>query len=123
MRLILNPSRFEFPSLIIGNRIGLQISPFTLPAESKTSEHNNKQSILTWNSKYSSLLYNSIVLYFHGITVVDKAYLLDCEMIEEIRFLLNYQMDSVNPMALILVGQTELRDKLKFAKYPERNCR
>lgn len=51
------------------------------------------------------------------VTVIDEAHLLDREMMEEIRFLLNYQMDSVNPMALILVGQTELRDKLKFAKY------
>ena len=51
------------------------------------------------------------------VTVIDEAHLLDREMMEEIRFLLNYQMDSVNPMALILVGQNELRDKLKFAKY------
>ena len=51
------------------------------------------------------------------VTVIDEAHLLDREMMEEIRFLLNYQMDSVNPMALILVGQNELRDKLKFARY------
>ena len=51
------------------------------------------------------------------VTVVDEAHLLDREMMEEIRFLLNYQMDSVNPMALILVGQNELRDKLKSTRY------
>ena len=51
------------------------------------------------------------------VTVIDEAHLLHREMMEEIRFLLNYQMDSVNPMALILVGQTELRAKLKFARY------
>ena len=35
----------------------------------------------------------------------------------EIRFLLNYQMDSMSPMALILVGQNELWDKFKLLRY------
>ena len=37
---------------------------------------------------------------------------------QEFRFLLNYQFDSVSPMALILVGQSELWDtKLKLQRY------
>lgn len=51
------------------------------------------------------------------ITVVDEAHLLAKETLEEIRFLLNYRMDSMNPMALILVGQNELWDKLKLQRY------
>jgi len=51
------------------------------------------------------------------VCIVDEAHLLDKETLEEIRFLLNYQMDSVSPMALILVGQNELWDKLKLQKY------
>lgn len=51
------------------------------------------------------------------VTVIDEAHLLDREMMEEIRFLLNYRMDSMNPMALILVGQNELLDKLKYSCY------
>ena len=51
------------------------------------------------------------------ITVVDEAHLLAKETLEEIRFLLNYKMDSSNPMALILVGQNELWDKLKLQQY------
>ena len=47
------------------------------------------------------------------VVVVDEGHLLDKEMLEEIRFLLNYKMDSENPLALILSGQTELWDKLK----------
>lgn len=38
------------------------------------------------------------------VTIVDEAHLLDKETLEEIRFLLNYKMDSLNPMALVLVG-------------------
>lgn len=56
----------------------------------------------------------------HGImpvAIVDEAHLLGREMLEEIRFLLNYKMDSKSPMALILAGQTELWEKLKLQSY------
>lgn len=51
------------------------------------------------------------------ITIVDEAHLLAKETLEEIRFLLNTKMDSHQPMALILVGQNELWDKLKLQRY------
>lgn len=51
------------------------------------------------------------------VTIVDEAHLLAKETLEEIRFLLNYKMDSQQPMALILVGQNELWDKLKLQRY------
>jgi type II secretory pathway predicted ATPase ExeA len=41
---------------------------------------------------------------------VDEAHLLDKEMLEEVRFLLNFKMDAQSPMTLILVGQSELWD-------------
>jgi type II secretory pathway predicted ATPase ExeA len=51
------------------------------------------------------------------VAIVDEAHLLGREMLEEIRFLLNFKMDSQSPMALILSGQTELWDKLKLQSY------
>ena len=51
------------------------------------------------------------------VVIVDEGHLLSKEMLEEIRFLLNYKMDSENPLALILAGQTELWDKLKLQAY------
>ena len=48
------------------------------------------------------------------VIVVDEAHLLSHEMLEEIRFLLNMEMDSKSSCALILVGQSELRSKLKL---------
>ena len=60
------------------------------------------------------------IIRLHGkrvVTVVDEAHLLDKETLEEIRFLLNYRMDSLNPMALVLVGQKELWDKLRLQRY------
>lgn len=51
------------------------------------------------------------------VTIVDEAHLLAKETLEEIRFLLNTKMDSHQPMSLILVGQSELWDKLKLKHY------
>ena len=52
------------------------------------------------------------------ICVLDEAHLLEKETLEEFRFLLNYRFDSESPMALILVGQTELWDqKLRLQRY------
>ncbi len=52
------------------------------------------------------------------VCILDEAHLLDKETIEEFRFLLNYRFDSMSPMALVLVGQTELWDtKLKLQRY------
>ncbi len=52
------------------------------------------------------------------VFILDEAHLLEKETLEEFRFLLNYRFDSMSPMALILVGQTELWDKkLKLQRY------
>ena len=48
------------------------------------------------------------------VIIVDEAHLLSREMLEEIRFLLNLRMDSYSSLALILIGQTELRDAFKL---------
>lgn len=56
----------------------------------------------------------------HGVqpvVVVDESHLLDREMLEEVRFLLNFKMDAQSPMALILVGQSELWDRLRLQSY------
>lgn len=51
------------------------------------------------------------------VAIIDEAHLLAKETLEEIRFLLNYKMDSMSPMSLILVGQNELWDKLRLQQY------
>lgn len=51
------------------------------------------------------------------VAIVDEAHLLDRDMLEEVRFLLNRNMDSTSPLALILVGQTELWDRLERQAY------
>ena len=51
------------------------------------------------------------------VVVVDEAHLLDREMLEEVRFLLNFKMDAQSPMALILVGQSELWERFQLQAY------
>jgi type II secretory pathway predicted ATPase ExeA len=51
------------------------------------------------------------------VIIIDEAHLCDMEMLTEIRFLLNFDMDSHSPMSLILVGQSEIRDILKKQVY------
>ncbi|XYG86283.1 AAA family ATPase [Heyndrickxia coagulans] len=56
----------------------------------------------------------------HGVqpvVIVDEAHLLAREMLEEVRFLLNFKMDAQSPMSLILVGQSELWDRLRLQSF------
>jgi type II secretory pathway predicted ATPase ExeA len=56
--------------------------------------------------------------YKRTVTViVDEAHLLERETLEEIRFALNTDMDSANPMSLVLVGQSELWDRLRMQAF------
>lgn len=57
------------------------------------------------------------IQHLQPVVVVNEAHLLDREMLEEVRFLLNYKMDAESPMALILVGQGELWEKLQLHAY------
>ena len=57
------------------------------------------------------------IQHLQPVVVVDEAHLLDREMLEEVRFLLNFKMDSQSPMTLILVGQSEFWDKLSLQTY------
>ncbi len=62
----------------------------------------------------------AVIRAVHGkrvVTMIDESHLLERDTLEELRFLLNYNMDSQNPMALILSGQNELWDKLNKQAY------
>ncbi len=51
------------------------------------------------------------------VIVIDEGHLLSPALLEEIRFLTNFHMDSASPMALCLVGQTELRQRLRLQTF------
>jgi type II secretory pathway predicted ATPase ExeA len=52
-----------------------------------------------------------------ALLVVDEAHLLPPELLEQLRFLLNEDMDSTSLLTLVLLGQTDLAHKLRFAPY------
>lgn len=51
------------------------------------------------------------------VVTIDEAHLCDREILTEIRFLLNFKMDSYSPMGLIILGQSELREMLRKPVY------
>lgn len=60
-------------------------------------------------ARFLQLAENSHII---PVIIIDEAHLLSSSMLEETRFLLNNNMDSNNPMSLVLVAQSELREKL-----------
>jgi len=78
-----------------------------------------KPSLYRSDGKHKMLSVLEAMLGNHQtpVIIIDEAHLLSHEMLEETRFLLNYKMDSRNPMALIIVGQNELRAKLSKEIY------
>lgn len=57
------------------------------------------------------------------VLVVDEAQHLRPELLEDLRLLTNYEMDSQNRLCLILVGQAELRRRLSMAVHEALNQR
>ncbi len=51
------------------------------------------------------------------VLVIDEAHNLRSDVLEDLRLLTNYQMDSENRLCLLLVGQAELRRRLSMAVY------
>ena len=51
------------------------------------------------------------------VLIIDQAHLLSASMLAEVRFLTNFQFDSLSPFALILVGQPELRATLRLRAF------
>jgi general secretion pathway protein A len=57
------------------------------------------------------------------VLIVDEAQLLRSEVLEELRLLTNYAMDSENRLCLLLAGQTELRRRVAMAVHESLNQR
>jgi type II secretory pathway predicted ATPase ExeA len=53
----------------------------------------------------------------YALLIVDEAHLLPPDLFDQLRFLLNEDMDSASLMSLVLLGQPDLAHKLRFAPY------
>ncbi len=51
------------------------------------------------------------------LLIVDEAHLLPHDLFDQLRFLLNDEMDSASLLTLVLLGQPNLAQKLRFAPY------
>jgi general secretion pathway protein A len=61
--------------------------------------------------------------HMRPILIVDEAHHLRSDVLEDLRLLTNYEMDSQNRLCLLLVGQTELRRRLCMAVHEALNQR
>jgi general secretion pathway protein A len=57
------------------------------------------------------------------VLIIDEAHHLRSDVLEDLRLLTNYAMDSENRLCLVLVGQTELRRRLSMAVHEALNQR
>lgn len=51
------------------------------------------------------------------VLIVDEGHLLSSDQLEQLRILTNFEMDSVSPLALVLLGQPALRRRLKLGSF------
>ena len=65
----------------------------------------------------------SIEARMRCLLIVDEAHALRSEVLEELRLLTNYAMDSENRLCLLLCGQTELRRRVAMAVHEPLNQR
>ncbi|HHW47739.1 MAG TPA: AAA family ATPase [Clostridiaceae bacterium] len=85
---------------------GLLISLGEEPSHKKvTMFHQIQQAI-------ASLYYNQKIT---PVIMLDEVQLLSNSILEELRLLFNFKMDSENPFILILSGQSQIRNKLQLA--------
>ncbi len=82
------------------------------------TENINNDTKIDSVHAFNDLLYKNYELNKNTIIIVDEAQLIeDTKMFEEIRLLLNFQMNDQFLLTLILMGQPELRDKV--SKIPQ----
>ncbi len=75
-------------------------------------ERNRAAAYRAIHSEVSRLALESKI---HPVFVIDEAHHLRNEVLEDLRLLTNYAMDSERRLCLLLVGLTELRRRLKMA--------
>lgn len=59
----------------------------------------------------------------YPLLIIDEAHLLPSDLFDQLRFLLNHDLDANSLLTLILVGQPDLAAKLRFAPYQALNQR
>lgn len=98
--IIFNP---KLPALELINEIANQLSGDTSSLLSKTDAIHNINEILYRNEKENK----------HTVVIIDEAQsILDEDSFEELRLLLNFQLNDKFLLTIFLLGQLELREKI-----------
>ena len=69
----------------------------------------------------NDMLYNTVQVNRHTVIIIDEAQVAQDDIFEELRLLLNFQLNDRFPFTLLLVGQPELREKIdRFPQLKQR---
>ena len=105
LRDTLNPQRYR---MLYVSESKLTPSNFYMIVLEQLGVHAGHSSAIAKQQLHEQLAVLKAVHDVSVVCVVDESHLLSFAMLEEIRFLLNTEFDSVSPLALILAGQPEL---------------
>lgn len=108
LRDTLNPQRYR---MLYVSESKLTPSNFYKIVLEQLGVHAGRSSAIAKQQLHEQLAVLKAVHDVRVVCVVDESHLLSFAMLEEIRFLLNTDFDSVSPIALILAGQPELWKK------------
>jgi general secretion pathway protein A len=76
----------------------------------ETAKKNNKSELL---HKLEDILYRNMNYKKHSVIIIDEAQAIkDESTFEELRLLLNFQLNEMFLLTLLLIGQPELKDKI-----------
>ena len=103
----MDPSKFRFVYLSesrMSPRIFYQEVLYQLDTEPGFLQATAKRRFVDFYQKHHVL----------PVIIIDESQELSTAMINELRFVINFDMDSLSPLALILTGQPELRDRVKL---------
>lgn len=90
----------------MGFNRGLLMALGEIPANIKVTMFYQIQQVIT------SLYYDQKIT---PVIMLDEIQLVSNSILEDIRLLFNFKMDSVNPFILILAGQPRIRNKLSLS--------
>lgn len=106
----LPPSKFEF-SMVVNPRLdSTDLLKEILLQFNRSIETANKSALL---DELNTTIYQNAEKGKHSILILDEAHSVNNkESLEELRLLLNFQLNTYFPFTLILIGQPELIDKI-----------
>lgn len=114
--VVFENSNFPFTDILfdIVNRISFRDPRIAMTEETENPERNDKYLLTSlFKEKLDTLVYEE---KRHFVIIFDEAQLMESNVIDEVKNLTNITSETTNFMTIFLVGQPELREKIRVMK-------